>query len=62
MATPVVSGAAALLFSKYPEMGNTELKLRLLRCQEKILDTKYLLLYDSTGDKCERDIKTGIVI
>lgn len=62
MATPVVSGAAALLFSKYPEMGNTELKLRLLRRQEKILDTKYLLLYDSTGDKCERDIKTGIVI
>lgn len=29
MATPVVSGAAALLLSKYPDMSNVELKLRL---------------------------------
>ena len=29
MATPVVSGAIALLLSKYPEMGNVEVKLRL---------------------------------
>jgi len=53
MATPIVSGAAALLLSKYPEMRNVEVKLRFLRCQEKILDTTSLLLYDSTGDKCE---------
>lgn len=29
MATPIVSGAAALLLSKYPDMSNVELKLRL---------------------------------
>ena len=29
MATPIVSGAAALYFSKYPERSNVELKLRL---------------------------------
>ncbi|MGN0423226.1 MAG: S8 family peptidase [Lachnospiraceae bacterium] len=29
MATPVVAGAAALYFSKYPEAGNVELKLKL---------------------------------
>ena len=29
MATPVVSGAIALLLSKYPDMGNVEVKLRL---------------------------------
>ena len=62
MATPVVSGAAAVLLSKYPRIGNVEVKLRFLRCQEKILDTHSLLLYDSTGDKCERDIRAGIVI
>ena len=29
MATPVVSGAIALLLSKYPDMGNVEVKVRL---------------------------------
>lgn len=29
MATPVVSGAAALLLSKYPDMSNVEMKLKL---------------------------------
>lgn len=29
MATPVVSGAAALLLEKYPDMSNTEVKLRV---------------------------------
>lgn len=53
MATPVVSGAIALLLSKYPDMKNVEVKLRILKCQEKILDTSFLLLYDSTGDKSE---------
>lgn len=53
MATPVISGAAALLLSKYPGMGNVEVKLRFLGCQEKILDTRSLLLYDSSGDKRE---------
>lgn len=53
MATPVVSGAIALLLSKYPNMSNVEVKLRILECQEKILDTSFLLLYDSTGDKSE---------
>ena len=59
MATPVVSGAAALVLQKYPDMCNLELKYRLwnlhvekfLECQEKILDTNENLLYDSTGDK-----------
>lgn len=31
MATPVVSGAIACLLSKYPEMSNVEVKLRLIR-------------------------------
>lgn len=29
MATPVVAGAAALVLSKYPDMGNVEMKLKL---------------------------------
>ena len=29
MSTPVVSGAIALLLSKYPDMSNVEVKLRL---------------------------------
>ena len=29
MATPVVSGAVALLLSKYPDMTNREVKIRL---------------------------------
>lgn len=32
MATPVVAGAISLLLSKYPEMDNTEVKLRLREC------------------------------
>lgn len=34
MATPVVAGAAALLLSKYPEMSNVEVKLRLRQTME----------------------------
>ena len=30
MSAPIVSGAAALLLSKYPDMKNVEVKLRLL--------------------------------
>lgn len=36
MATPVVSGAAALLLSKYPEMRNMELKLRFRETCEHV--------------------------
>ncbi|HIT90736.1 MAG TPA: S8 family peptidase [Candidatus Merdenecus merdavium] len=32
MATPVVSGAIALLLSKYPDMNNLEVKMRLREC------------------------------
>lgn len=35
MATPVVSGAAALYFSRYPEKSNVELKLKLRRTCER---------------------------
>lgn len=35
MATPVVSGAAALYFSKYPEKSNVELKLKLRQTCER---------------------------
>ncbi len=36
MATPVVSGAAAVLLSKFPDMTNVELKLKLWETCEKI--------------------------
>ena len=36
MATPVVSGAAALYFSKYPERTNVELKLKLRQTCERV--------------------------
>ena len=35
MATPVVSGAAALFLSKYPEAENVELKLRFRETSER---------------------------
>lgn len=35
MATPVVSGAAALYYSKYPEKNNAELKLKLRQTSER---------------------------
>ncbi len=38
MATPVVSGAAALLLSKYPDMSNLHLKLKLRQSSRKIMD------------------------
>ena len=38
MATPVVSGAMALLLSKYPEMSNVELKLKLRQSSRRIID------------------------
>lgn len=38
MATPVVSGAAALLLSKYPDMTNVHLKLKLRQSSRKIMD------------------------
>lgn len=28
-------------------------RTKMIRCQEKILDTLFHLLYDSTGDRCE---------
>lgn len=35
MATPIVSGAIAVLLSKYPDMTNVEVKLRLReRCSD----------------------------
>ena len=36
MATPVVTGAAALLLSKYPDMGNVEMKLRMMQYSDPI--------------------------
>lgn len=36
MATPVVSGAAALLLEKYPDMSNIEVKIRLWNCCEDL--------------------------
>lgn len=36
MATPVVSGAVALLLSKYPDMSNVEVKLKLRQSCERI--------------------------
>lgn len=42
MATPVVSGAIALLLSKYPDMKNLETKLRLRECGSR-LDIEKLL-------------------
>ena len=36
MATPVVSGAAAVLLSKYPDMTNVEIKLKLWETCERI--------------------------
>lgn len=36
MATPVVSGAIAMLLSKYPDMNNVEIKLRLRETCEKV--------------------------
>ncbi len=42
MATPVVSGAAALFFSKYPEARNVELKLKLREtCERENNDRSY---------------------
>lgn len=38
MATPVVSGAIALLLSKYPKMSNVEIKLKLRQSGRKIVD------------------------
>lgn len=51
MATPVVTGASALLLSKYPDMENVELKLQLMKCcdivgsqgQYGVLNVKKLL-------------------
>lgn len=40
MATPVVSGAMALLLSKYPDMSNVELKLKLRQTSRRIADGK----------------------
>lgn len=36
MSTPVVSGAIALLLSKYPHMTNVEVKLKLRECSDRI--------------------------
>ena len=36
MATPVVSGCIALLLSKYPDMTNVEVKLRLREYSEDL--------------------------
>ncbi len=36
MATPVVTGAAALLLSKYPDMENVEIKMRLMQCVDPV--------------------------
>lgn len=43
MAAPVVSGAAALLLSKYPEMSNVEIKLRLRECCREEMNVARLL-------------------
>ena len=40
MATPVVSGAVACLLSKYPDMTNVEVKLRLRESCVKIPGTE----------------------
>lgn len=40
MATPVVSGAIACLLSKYPDMTNVEVKLKLRESSEKIQGTE----------------------
>ena len=40
MSTPVVSGAVAVLLSKYPDMSNVELKLKLRQTSRRIADGK----------------------
>lgn len=39
MATPVVSGAIAMLLSRYPDMSNVEIKLRLRETCERVSGT-----------------------
>lgn len=40
MATPVVSGAIALLLSKYPQMSPKDVKLRLYQTANRSCDRK----------------------
>lgn len=40
MATPVVSGAIALLLSKYPDMNNVQIKLKIRESSKRISDGK----------------------
>lgn len=40
MATPVVSGAVALLLSKYPDMNNVQIKLKIRESSTRISDGK----------------------
>ena len=40
MATPVVSGAALVLLSKYPDMTNVEIKLKLWETCERITEKR----------------------
>lgn len=41
MSTPVVSGAIALLLSKYPDMNNVEIKLKLRECCDPLKVSPY---------------------
>ena len=53
MATPVVSGAVALLLSKYPEMTNIEVKLRL---RETCLDLGQCKNQQGWGELCVKKL------
>ena len=45
MSAPVVSGAVALLLSKYPDMKNVEVKLRLLMSADDIGILSHIIRY-----------------